>query len=73
MIVDRAAARLDDEDILATDRVLDLAACLADRELAQDAVSQGNTEHVADAVGQLRVGVARQDDYVADHSGGFGD
>lgn len=69
VVVDRATTRLDDEDILATDRVLDLAASLAARELAEDAVAQGDAEHVAYAVGQLRVRVAREHDNVADHGG----
>ena len=67
VIVDGASAGLDDVDILATDRVLDLAATLTDLELAQDAVAGRDAQDVADVLDQLGVRVAAEDDNVLDH------
>lgn len=64
------ASRLDDVDIFSTDRLLDLATALSDRELGQGAVARGHSEDVADVVDQLGVGVAPEDDEVPDHLGG---
>lgn len=67
MIVDMAGSGLDDVNILASDRVLDLAATFAAGELGQDAITGRDAEDVADIVRQLRVGVAAQEDDVANH------
>ena len=72
MIVDSPASGLDDEDIFAPDRVLDLAAALATGELAEDAVPGRDVEVVADGVGELRVRVAREHDDVSHHDSGMG-
>ena len=52
-IVDFSSAGLDDVDIFTPDRVLDLAAGLADRELGEETVARRNAQDVADAVDQL--------------------
>lgn len=67
MIVGLPASRLDNVHVLATNRVLDLAAALSHLELGQDAVAWWNREDAADLVNQLRVGVATEDDNIADH------
>ena len=72
MIVDGPASGLDDEDIFAPDRVLDLAPALATRELAEDAVPGRDVEIVADGVGELRVRVAREHDNVSHHDSSAG-
>jgi hypothetical protein len=69
VIVDLAAARLDDEDVLSSDRVHDLDASLSDSELAEENVCRRNTEVVADCLGQLGVRAAAQDDQIAHHVG----
>jgi hypothetical protein len=69
MIIYSAPTRLYDEDILATNRVFDLAASLANGEFTQYAVAGRDTEHATDAVGKSRVGIARKDDDIPDHLG----
>lgn len=68
MVVDLAAAGLNDEDILSSDGIHDLDASLSYSELAEQDVCRRNTKVVADCLGQLRVRAAAQDDQVADHS-----
>jgi hypothetical protein len=67
VVIDLAAAGLDDEDILSSDRVHDLDASLSDRELAKQDVCRRNTEVVADCLGKLRMRAAAQNDQIAHH------
>ena len=67
MIVDLAAARLNNVDILSTDRVLDLKTALTDREFRQDSLAWSNTECVADGLYQLWVRLSAVDDNIARH------
>ncbi len=69
MVVDAAGAGLDDVDILSTNGILDLAAGLASGEFGEDAIARGYTEDIADTLGELRVGVASQQNNVANHCG----
>lgn len=64
------ASRLDDVDILSTDRLLYLTPRLSDRELGQGAIARRHAEDVADVVDQLGVGVAPKHDEVPNHLGG---
>lgn len=61
------AGCLDDVDVLPTDGLLDLASALADLELGEGTVALGYTQEVADIVDELWVGVAPEDDEIADH------
>lgn len=61
------AGRLYDVHILSTDSLLDLAPALADLKLGEGAITLRDTEDVADIVDELRVGVAPEDDKIADH------
>jgi hypothetical protein len=56
-----------DVDVLSTDRLLDLAPALADLELGKSAVALRDTEDVANIVDELRVGVAPENNEIADH------
>ena len=72
MVIDPAvsvlrAGSLDNEDILAPNGVLDLAATLANRELGEDSVAGGHTQHCANVIHQLGMGIAPEDDNVANH------
>jgi hypothetical protein len=67
VVIDLAAAGLDDEDVLSSDRVHDLDASLSDRELAKQDVCWGNTEMVADCLGQLGMRATAQNDQIAHH------
>lgn len=67
VVVDLAAAGLDDEDVLSSDRVHDLDASLSDSELAEEDVCRRNTKVVADCLGQLGVRAASQNDQIAHH------
>lgn len=69
MVVHGTASGLDDENIFASYRVLDLAAGLSDRKLAKYAVSAGNSEHVAYGLRKRRVGVPGEDNDVPNHLG----
>lgn len=73
MVVDIARARLDNVDVLATDRVLDLASALATRELGENAITGRDAQEVADILCHLGVGVASQDDDVSNHCSGVAD
>lgn len=74
MIIEPAAvapeARLNDVHILASNRVLDLAAAFSRRELGQDAVAWWQAERITDAVDQGRVRVSAENHDVADHDDG---
>ena len=65
-----AEARLDDVDILAAHRVLDLTAALARRKLAEDAVAGRDAQNTAYALDELWVGVAPKDHNIPDHGDG---
>ncbi len=67
VVVDLAAARLDDIDILSTDRVLDLKTALADRKLGKDSLACCNAEGVTDGLDQLRVRLPAEDHDIACH------
>lgn len=67
VVVDIAGTGLDDVDILASDGVLDLAAAFTAREFVQNPVTGRDTENAADSLGELRVGIASQNDNIADH------
>lgn len=67
MVIDLAAAGLYEEDILATDRLLDFNASLANRKFAQEDLGRRYSQVVADSLGELRVAAAAQDDQVAHH------
>jgi hypothetical protein len=67
VVVDLAAAGLDDEDVLPSDRVHDLDASLTYSELAEEDVCRRNTKVVADCLGQLGVRAASQNDQIAHH------
>ena len=67
VVVDVAGTGLDDVDILASDRVLDLAAAFTAGEFVQNSVARRDAENTADSLGELRVGIASQDNNIADH------
>ena len=67
MIIDTSGTGLDDVDILATDRVFNLATALTTRELCENSVARRNTKGVADIFRQLRVGIAPEQTDIADH------
>jgi len=67
VVVDLAAAGLDDEDVLASDRVHDLDASLSNSELAEKDVCRRDTEVIADCLGQLGMRAASQNDQIAYH------
>lgn len=69
MIIHRSTTGLDNEDIFASNGILDLASRLANREFTQNAIAHGQTKYVADVLGQSRVGVPAKDNNVADHVG----
>ena len=68
MVVDFAASGLDDVDILATDRILDLKTALANRELREDSLTRRNAEGIADGLDQLWMRLSAEDYNVASHS-----
>lgn len=67
VVIDLAAAGLDDVDILVADAVSDLDSGLSIHELVKDDVGRGDAEVGADVLGELRVGGPAKDDDVADH------
>lgn len=67
VVVDLAGTGLDDVDILASDGILDLTAAFTAREFIQNSVTGRNAENAADSLGELRVGIASQNDNIADH------
>lgn len=72
MVIDLAlgvlsAGSLDDENIFASHRILDLTAALANGELCEDAVAGRHAQHGANVIDQAGVGVASKDDDIADH------
>jgi len=48
MIVYRSTAALNNEDILSTNRVFDLTACLTNREFAECPVANRQAQNIAD-------------------------
>ena len=70
VVVDLAAAGLNDEDILASDRVHDLDASLSYSELAEKDVCRRNTEVIADSLGELGVRATAQNNQIAHHADG---
>jgi hypothetical protein len=70
VVIHRSTTRLDDENILASNRIFDFTARLANRELTQNAIAHGQAKYVADVFGQNRVGVPAKNDNIADHVGG---
>jgi len=71
MVIDLAAAALDDEDIFPADALLDFNARLANCELAQQNLRGRNAEMVADGSRELRVRVPAEHDNVSDHDEGL--
>lgn len=67
MVVDCSSAGLYDIDILASHRVLDLAARFSTGELGENAMAWRNAEDVAHVVYEVRMRVAREDNDVLDH------
>jgi hypothetical protein len=67
VVVDLAAARLHDVDILVTDTVANLDTSLTVRELLQLDVGGRDSEVGADVLGKLRVRGTAEDDDVANH------
>lgn len=67
VVVDAPGTGLDDVDILPADRVLNLAPRFAAGELGEDALALRQAEDVGDVVRELGVGVAAQQNDVADH------
>ena len=67
MIVDLAAARLDNEDIFASDRLLDLNTSLSYCKLSEENFCGWYAELVADSLDELRVRAAAQHNHVANH------
>jgi hypothetical protein len=66
-IVDLSCSGLDDVDIFASHRVLDLTTSLTNRELAKDPVAGRHTQVVADPVDQLRMRVSTEDNDISNH------
>jgi len=50
VIIDIAASRLDDVDILSSNRILDLQAALSDRKFLENAIARWHTKDVGDGV-----------------------
>jgi hypothetical protein len=69
VVIDLAAARLHNVDILVADTVANLDPSLAVGELLQLDVGRGDSEVGADVFGELRVRGTAEDDDVADHCG----
>jgi len=67
VVIDLAAARLDNVDILVANAVANLDPSLSIGELLQFDVGGWDAEVGADVVGELRVGGATEDNNVADH------
>src|ERR1700712_2680682 len=67
MIVNLAAARLDNKDIFASNRLLDLNTSLSYCELSEENFCGWYAELVADSLDELRVRTAAQHNHVADH------
>jgi hypothetical protein len=67
MIIDCSSAGLYDVDILASHRVLDLAARFSTGELGENAMAWRNAEDVAHVVYEVRMRVAREDNDVFNH------
>jgi len=67
VVIDLAAARLDNVDILVANAVADLDPSLSIGELFQFDVGRRDAEVGADVVGELRVGGATEDNNVAHH------
>lgn len=72
VVVDLPTTRLNDEDILAAHRLLDLHARLAHGKFAQEDLSRRDAEVVADGLGELGMAAAAQNHEIADHGGARG-
>lgn len=74
MVVELAAVAaktgLDDVNIFAAHRVLDLAAALPRRELGQNAVARRESENVAHTLHEGRMRVPAEDHDISNHDGG---
>lgn len=69
MVIHGTTSRLDDENILASHRVLNLAASLADRKFAQYTIPGRDSKHIAHRLREGWVRVPGEDDNVSNHLG----
>lgn len=69
VVVHLSPAALNNKDIFPAHRLNNLDSCLTDRKLGEVNLGGFNAEVGADAIGELRVGGAAQDDDVPDHVG----
>lgn len=67
MVVDFTATRLDDVNVLSTDRFLNLNPGLTNSKFGQQNLRWGNPQDAANCLSQLRVGCTPDDDEIADH------
>lgn len=67
MVVDFSTARLDDVNIFLPDRLLNFNPSLTDGKFGEQNLCGRDTQHTANSLSQLRVGVSSNDNKVANH------